>query len=186
MSEERGVSPIRKMSAWRRSRRWALGPGRAGAAAALAAGLAGLGAPAPLAAQDASAEGPREIVRTVQRGPAFDWRFLRGPGVQGALELVDPAATEQPETPFLRDAEGAAARGRFLLNVEGRGIFIGLYTVREDGRSIVGAFWPDGAEPTDPIAGTLDIGAAPDLDLAETEGRVRFLDGAEFLGLSAD
>ncbi|MEO1331209.1 MAG: hypothetical protein AAFW46_16285 [Pseudomonadota bacterium] len=128
-------------------------------------------------------------VRQVEDGPAFDWRFIRGEGVEGAFELLKPE--EAPITrsrflDFLNSSPAPAARGRLLLKVEGRGIFIGLFTVREDGRSIVGAFWPDGATADDPIAGTIDVGAAPDGELEPDEGRVLFLDGGEYGDLRAD
>ncbi len=178
----RRAAPRSPSASPHRSRR-----GSAGAGLLLAA-LVVLGPAERVSAQSDGSEDPAALTpREVERGPALDWRFLRGAEVEGAMKLMSADEPTPPTTAFLSaDAAAGAARGRFVLNVDGRGFFVGLYTVREDGRSLVGAFWPEGSDASDPIAGTLDVGAAPDTELGPAEGRVRFLDGTEFTGLTAE
>lgn len=146
------------------------------AAAALAAGVV-LGGGA--VAQDTQPEDleaiPATLPAEVKAGPAAGWRFLSGPGVDGALRL-SPEAIERVGAPI----------GHFVLNVTDRGFYQGVYNIREDGASIVGVFWPDGAAVEDPIAGVLDIGAAPTGDaLGPSEARLTFLNGEMIGGAQA-
>lgn len=85
----------------------------------------------------------------VAPGPALEWRFVSGPGVEGAMRLSDEASERT-----------GGAIGHFVLNVVGRGFYEGVYNVREDGASLVGVFWGEGRPLDGPIDGFLDIGAS--------------------------
>lgn len=103
-------------------------------------------------------------------GPASDWRLLDGPGLHGVLRL-----SEDPEARRL-------AYGFFAFRVKGRGVFEGLYNVKEGGAKVVGMFWPDGRLNEGPAAGFLDLSA----DEAGTgAGRVGFIDGEPVDGVRA-
>lgn len=118
---------------------------------------------------------PASLPNEVKSGPAASWRFLSGQGVDGALRL-SPEAIERVGAPI----------GHFVLNVADRGFYQGVYNIREDGASIVGVFWPDGAAVEDPIAGLIDIGAAPTgEELGPTEARLTFLNGELIAGAQA-
>lgn len=111
----------------------------------------------------------------VADGPALRWRFFRGPDVEGALRIAE-AHSEKV----------GGKIGYLVMNIRDRGVFEGVYNVRPDGQSLVGVFWAEESDPADPaVAGFIDLGEAPDLELGPSEGRVYFLTGDSYDGLVA-
>lgn len=96
--------------------------------------------------------------------PIRSWRFIDGDGVAGVMRLADDP--------------GPNARGFFVIEIEGRGVFEGVYNLKEDARSAVGMFWPEGLLNTGSVSGFLDIG--PD-----GVGGASFMDGDAERPLSA-
>ena len=151
--------------------RRALAPWRLAAAMIVAAAIVAL----PIAAHAQSTdEGAATSDAEVwpNYGPAQDWRYLFGPGMEGALRLSKEASE--------RSGRGV---GHFVMSVWDRGYFQGVYNLREDGRSAVGVFWADGAPLNGPIAGVIDIGAAPvGPAMRPTEARITFISGDVIVG----
>lgn len=133
---------------------------------------------APALAQKADA-GLGGRAAPVAPGPALEWRFVSGPGLEGAMRLSDEASERT-----------GGAIGHFILNVAGRGFFEGVYNVREDGASLIGVFWGEGRPLDGPIDGFLEIGvsafspAAP-RPLSANEAVVTFLSGETLDGARA-
>lgn len=118
--------------------------------------IAALIAAAPVWAQDPQAAAAED--------PPSSWRFLDGPGATGVLRLADEI--------------GPDARGFFVLRVDGRGVFEGVYNLKDDARSAVGMFWPEGRLNNDAVSGFLDL----DADGAAV---ITFTDGGGVDGLTA-
>ncbi|MEO1292323.1 MAG: hypothetical protein AAFV62_05750 [Pseudomonadota bacterium] len=115
-----------------------------------------------------------EDAQPLPDGPATQWRFLSGPGIDGVLR---PAMAESGEL--------GVFVGFLILNIQDKGSFVGLYNVREDGTSLVGAFWPEGQESIDIVSGIIDIGGAPNGELSGREGRITFLNQDTVLDFNA-
>lgn len=96
------------------------------------------------------------------------WRFLDGPGAIGVMRVAPNATTQ----------EGLSAIGLFMLRVADRGLFEGVYNLRDDGRSVVGMFWPEGKLNDGPVAGFLDIDA-------DGQGTASFISDGGSAALSA-
>lgn len=119
------------------------------------------------------------------RADASSWRLIDGEGISGVMGLGPFLNLGEPDP--IRDTgpSDPARVGYFILYVEGRGVFEGVYNLKEGGSAVVGAFWPDGKIETDVVAGFLDIRG---LDAPETvggAGSVTFTDDGAQISVSA-
>lgn len=110
---------------------------------------------------------------------AREWRFIDGPGVVGVMDLA-----RNPNTTLGR------AIGVFALQVDGKGVFEGLFNTRPGGLSLLGIFWREGELDFGVVQGFLDVSAPTELAIARATaagvdapappgiGAVQFTDGS--------
>ncbi len=151
-----------------------------GLLAALFAPTLGTGARAQTEDGDAVAA-PIIGVRT----DASTWRVLEGDGVVGVMGLGPFLYLGEPD-PVTDTAPDAPPRvGYFAIYVEDRGVFEGVYNLKEGGRSVVGAFWPDGQAETEVVAGFLDLDSLDAPAAYGGAGAVTFTDDGASFAVSA-
>lgn len=112
---------------------------------------------------------------------ASAWRMIDGEGVSGVMGLGPFLRLGEPDA-VIDVGVGAPPRvGYFALHVEGRGVFEGVYNLKEGGSAVVGAFWPDGGSQNDVVSGFIDIRSVDAPEGYGGAGVVTFIDdGAEF------
>lgn len=115
------------------------------------------------------------------RASAGAWRLIDGENVVGVMNfgaLVSIGSSEPIKDP----KKGVRPEvGYFTILVKERGVFQGTFNVKDQGRSVLGVFWAEGAAGEDIASGFLDLRAIPEPNGFGASGSITFTaDGAEY------
>ncbi|MCI4665850.1 MAG: hypothetical protein MRY74_14130 [Neomegalonema sp.] len=119
------------------------------------------------------------------RADVSSWRLIDGKGVVGVMG-VGPFLNLGAIAPLTPEGLLKAPRvGYFVIQVEGRGVFEGVFNLKKGGSQAIGVFWPEGRKQGDVITGFLDLESLKTPGEFGGAGTISFSDDGATIEVSA-